>query len=426
MRRPHSRIFVRRFDDCSHARWTPPSCATESSPYSPKTRVVQLLRASQPDGRVDGQVAGEVEVADELGRGRGAAGSATPRVPREQRALHHLGQVHEREHRPVEVREVRAERRLLLGGEVLRDVLHGGPMVPTAPAPPADQGRGLLGGRSDQQHQGLRGDVHRDRGPGREGPGVDLERLRALEPGRERRPPRWTIWGWGTWSPVGRRRRIARRVVAPERVHLHLEAAVAGVAPRDDVEPAQELTVRHDDGRRVAVEDGSAVDGHRAVAASMPGSQTIRRRSRARPCSRPGPTCRRGPGRRPARPREARSAPAGTSARPTARARSDAGPATNRTRAPGLVRTAAARSPSSPRTSRSGGPAAGRPHGSPFAITPARRRDDRRCAGRSRGECAGGRHDAAYAGLGALVGPSPGDRVGGDVARSGAAGRRTA
>src|SRR5215213_7158577 len=38
MSRPHSRILVSRFDDCSHARCTPPSCATESSPYSKKTR----------------------------------------------------------------------------------------------------------------------------------------------------------------------------------------------------------------------------------------------------------------------------------------------------------------------------------------------------------------------------------------------------
>src|SRR6185295_5695380 len=38
MRRPHSRILVSRFDDCSHARCTPPSCATESSPYSRNTR----------------------------------------------------------------------------------------------------------------------------------------------------------------------------------------------------------------------------------------------------------------------------------------------------------------------------------------------------------------------------------------------------
>src|SRR5919106_3986099 len=38
MSRPHSSTFVRRFDACSQARCTPPSWATESSPYSTNTR----------------------------------------------------------------------------------------------------------------------------------------------------------------------------------------------------------------------------------------------------------------------------------------------------------------------------------------------------------------------------------------------------
>ena len=37
MSRPRSRIFVSTFDDCSQARWTPPSWATESSPNSLNT-----------------------------------------------------------------------------------------------------------------------------------------------------------------------------------------------------------------------------------------------------------------------------------------------------------------------------------------------------------------------------------------------------
>ena len=38
MSRPHSSILVSTFEACSQARWTPPSWATESSPYSKKTR----------------------------------------------------------------------------------------------------------------------------------------------------------------------------------------------------------------------------------------------------------------------------------------------------------------------------------------------------------------------------------------------------
>ena len=37
MSRPHSSTFVSTFDACSQARCTPPSWATESSPYSTNT-----------------------------------------------------------------------------------------------------------------------------------------------------------------------------------------------------------------------------------------------------------------------------------------------------------------------------------------------------------------------------------------------------
>ena len=37
MSRPHSSTLVRTLDACSQARWTPPSWATESSPYSTNT-----------------------------------------------------------------------------------------------------------------------------------------------------------------------------------------------------------------------------------------------------------------------------------------------------------------------------------------------------------------------------------------------------
>mgnify|MGYP003333426396 CR=1 FL=1 len=46
------------------------------------------------------------------------------RVPREERALHDLGEVDEREDRPVDAREVRTQRGGLVVGELLRHVLH--------------------------------------------------------------------------------------------------------------------------------------------------------------------------------------------------------------------------------------------------------------------------------------------------------------
>jgi hypothetical protein len=64
--RPHSSSLVSRFDACSQARCTPPSWATESSPYSKNTLVVELLGPFEADRGVDPSVAGHVEVADEL------------------------------------------------------------------------------------------------------------------------------------------------------------------------------------------------------------------------------------------------------------------------------------------------------------------------------------------------------------------------
>jgi hypothetical protein len=86
--------------------------------------VVELLRPPEPDGGVDGQIAGEVEVADELVQEQAPQALGRPRVAGEERALHDLGQVHEREDGRVEVREVRAQHRLLLVGEALGHVLH--------------------------------------------------------------------------------------------------------------------------------------------------------------------------------------------------------------------------------------------------------------------------------------------------------------
>ena len=119
MSRPHSRIFVRTFEDCSQARWTPPSWATESSPYSLKTLAYSSSARSQPDGGVEARVAGDVELVDELVEEQPAEALGRARVAGEQGALDDLGQVHEREHRPVEIREVPAEQLPLAGGELL-------------------------------------------------------------------------------------------------------------------------------------------------------------------------------------------------------------------------------------------------------------------------------------------------------------------
>src|SRR3954454_5776243 len=54
-----------------------------------------------------------------------AEGAGVARVAGEERALHRLGQVDEREHGPVEVREVRRQARALGGGEVVGGVAHG-------------------------------------------------------------------------------------------------------------------------------------------------------------------------------------------------------------------------------------------------------------------------------------------------------------
>ena len=48
MRRPHSSAFVRTFETYSHAMWAPPSCATESSPYSLKTLAKSFSARATP------------------------------------------------------------------------------------------------------------------------------------------------------------------------------------------------------------------------------------------------------------------------------------------------------------------------------------------------------------------------------------------
>ena len=98
----------------------------------------------------------------------------------EQRALHDLGQVHEREHRPVDVREVRAKDVLFVRGEVLRHVLHRTAEDTGTAATAAGMRRALCRGRSE--HQPERARDHGDRQIG-DGPSCDaVDRERELPP----------------------------------------------------------------------------------------------------------------------------------------------------------------------------------------------------------------------------------------------------
>src|SRR3546814_11321052 len=78
--------------------------------------------SSDLDGGVDRGVTGDVEIADELVEEQPAQALGAAGVPGEQRPLHHLWEVHEREHRAVEVREVAPQDISLVGCEVLGDV----------------------------------------------------------------------------------------------------------------------------------------------------------------------------------------------------------------------------------------------------------------------------------------------------------------
>ena len=84
--------------------------------------VVQLLGPLQAHRGVDRRVAGDVEVAHELVEEQAAQALGRARVTGEQRPLHDLGQVHEGEHRTVEVREVPPQDVGLRGGVLLADV----------------------------------------------------------------------------------------------------------------------------------------------------------------------------------------------------------------------------------------------------------------------------------------------------------------
>jgi hypothetical protein len=78
--------------------------------------VVETLGSLHARG---GQVAALIHVLGELVQEEPSQGLRGPRVAREERSLHDLRQVHEGEHRALEVREVARQDRALVLGEVL-------------------------------------------------------------------------------------------------------------------------------------------------------------------------------------------------------------------------------------------------------------------------------------------------------------------
>ena len=84
--------------------------------------LVELLGPLEPDRGIDREVAGDVEIADELVEEETAQRLGRAGVPGEEGTLDHLGKVHEGEHGAVEVGEVSPEDVLLVLREVLSDV----------------------------------------------------------------------------------------------------------------------------------------------------------------------------------------------------------------------------------------------------------------------------------------------------------------
>ena len=86
--------------------------------------LVELLGAREAHRGVDGLIPTDVEIADELVDEQSAEALGASAVPGEERALDDLGQIHQCEHRSIEVREVATEDVRFLWGELLRDVGH--------------------------------------------------------------------------------------------------------------------------------------------------------------------------------------------------------------------------------------------------------------------------------------------------------------
>ena len=92
--------------------------------------LVELLGPLEPDGGVERDVPGDVEVAHELVEKEAAQALGRPGVPGEQGPLDHLGQVHQGEDGQMEVGHVAPKD----GGLVLRELLfyvgeHGRPTI---------------------------------------------------------------------------------------------------------------------------------------------------------------------------------------------------------------------------------------------------------------------------------------------------------
>src|SRR5262249_10396334 len=125
MSRPHSSTLVRMFEAPSHARCTPPSWATESSPYSTNTRAKLFgPRGAGGCARSPSSGAGtcrlEPAEAQQLGEEKPAKRLGRARVAGEERPLDDFRQVHEREHRAVEVGHIGREGGPLVTGELFR------------------------------------------------------------------------------------------------------------------------------------------------------------------------------------------------------------------------------------------------------------------------------------------------------------------
>ena len=81
--------------------------------------LVELLRSRQPDGGVDGGVARDVELPDELVEEEPAQALGRSRVAGEERSLDDLRQVDQGKHRLVQVGDVAPEDGFLVGREPL-------------------------------------------------------------------------------------------------------------------------------------------------------------------------------------------------------------------------------------------------------------------------------------------------------------------
>ena len=84
--------------------------------------LVQFLGPVEADRGVDGMIAADVEIADELVEEQTPQRLGTAAVAREESSLDHLGQIDESEDRPVEIGEVAAQNIGLVRAEGLGDV----------------------------------------------------------------------------------------------------------------------------------------------------------------------------------------------------------------------------------------------------------------------------------------------------------------